>query len=262
VPKKERVRKTSTVKNAICKSIRLNLAFAYSSEQYYTLVTSKSKLDNMFAIGHIALGYLTGKTAASSLKVKLNLTLVLVLSILPDIDLILTRVAPDFFWHRSMTHSIIVYTIIMTPFFVKYRKKAVPYYIVLLAHTLIGDYLTGGTELLWPLTSNIYGIQTLPQTGLVMLSTEATLFAISFVLMIYTEDLQTLFTSRKYHLASLIPFVAILQPAIAQGLTLNRQNLTTLLLIIPSIVWLIIMFYSIVRFNHRHQQQPPKQSQF
>ena len=39
----------------------------------------------MFAVGHMAFGYLSSKASSSPLKTKLNIPLVLTLSILPDV---------------------------------------------------------------------------------------------------------------------------------------------------------------------------------
>ena len=42
-----------------------------------------------FAVGHMALAYLIGKSSAKLLKVNLNIPLILVLSIMPDADILL-----------------------------------------------------------------------------------------------------------------------------------------------------------------------------
>ncbi len=43
----------------------------------------------MYAVGHFALGYLTGKVAAKSLDVKINLPLLFLASVFPDIDILI-----------------------------------------------------------------------------------------------------------------------------------------------------------------------------
>ena len=97
----------------------------------------------MFAIGHFALGYLLGKGSSKILKTNLNMSMLLVVSIIPDVDLILQFMDPTLFMHRGPTHAIITFTAISIPFFIFYRKKAIPYYAALLAHSLIGDFFTG-----------------------------------------------------------------------------------------------------------------------
>ena len=55
-------------------------------------------------------------------------------------------------------HSVLVMLTAFAPFFVVYQKKAVPYFLALAQHALIGDFIGGGVQLLWPLTTQPYGI--------------------------------------------------------------------------------------------------------
>jgi hypothetical protein len=57
----------------------------------------------MYAVGHFALGYLTSKIASKSLNVNINLPLIFLASVLPDIDLLIPGLH-----HRGPLHSIIV----------------------------------------------------------------------------------------------------------------------------------------------------------
>ena len=59
--------------------------------------------------------------------------------------------------HRGPTHSFITITVLMIPFFVVYRKQAIPYFAALLSHIFIGDFFTGGIELFWPLSHDWFG---------------------------------------------------------------------------------------------------------
>ena len=67
----------------------------------------------MFAIGHFALGYLTGKATSKLAHVKINLPLLLAVSVIPDLDLLFS----GFMAHRGLTHSIIVISVLMIPLF-------------------------------------------------------------------------------------------------------------------------------------------------
>jgi membrane-bound metal-dependent hydrolase YbcI (DUF457 family) len=107
---------------------------------------------SLFAIGHFALGYLVGKDSGKLANVKLNMPLLFAASVLPDIDLLLS-----FLMHRGPTHSLLTITALMIPFFIIYRKKAIPYYAALLSHLFLGDYFTGGIELFWPLSHDWFG---------------------------------------------------------------------------------------------------------
>jgi len=58
----------------------------------------------MFAVGHVALGYLTGKATSKLLNARINIPLLFFASNIPDIDFLLGLE------HRGTTHSLIVQT--------------------------------------------------------------------------------------------------------------------------------------------------------
>ena len=86
----------------------------------------------MYAVGHIALGYILGKITANLTKTRINLPLIFGLSILPDIDLIIPRIS-----HRGPTHSIITVLILFTSLFFYYGRKILPYIVAYAQHSLI-----------------------------------------------------------------------------------------------------------------------------
>ncbi len=211
----------------------------------------------MFAIGHFALGYLTGKASATLLKTKLNLPLLLVVSVIPDIDLILQFAEPSLFMHRGPTHSIIAQTAIMIPFLIIYRKKALPYYAALMSHSLLGDFFTGGFEMLWPISQGWFGTLNIDVMSLTNGAIELTLFAIALPLMFKTKDIQTLLKPNNHNLILFIAFGAVLGPMlqIGQG---TEMSLPTLLMI-PSIFYLCLFAYSmLIELNARQNKPPPK----
>ena len=151
----------------------------------------------MFAIGHMSIGYLFAKGSAKLLKIKINLLLVFILSILPDIDLLIPLLQ-----HRTVTHSIITATIISLPFIALYRTKAIPYFLALSQHSLIGDFITGGanrinsgTQILWPVAPAMYGlpIDVFSLTNIIL---ELTTFMIALGVMWKTKDFKNLFDWR------------------------------------------------------------------
>lgn len=198
----------------------------------------------MFAIGHFALGYLTGKSASKFLNVKLNLPLLFAVSVIPDIDLILQYVDPTLFMHRGPTHSIITYTIVAVPFLLVYRRKAVPYYIALLSHSLLGDLFTGGFEMLWPVSQQWFSVMRLEVTSLLSISIEIILLFIAIAIMLKTKDLHTLLKPNNYNLILIIAFGATLGPMLDLSQTLEGS--LPALLIVPSLFWLTIFSYSML----------------
>ena len=151
-----------------------------------------------------------GKTSARTLKTRLNVPLVLVLSVLPDVDIALERLQVPFVEHRHITHSVIVTLIVFVPFFLVYRKAAVPYFLALIQHALIGDYLTGEVWLLWPFGQSFslgIGITSPLNIGL-----EWSVFVLSLLIMLKTEDMRDFFRPRKWNLALAIPTFTVLLP--------------------------------------------------
>ena len=75
------------------------------------------------------------------------------------------------------------------PIFIVYRKKATPYLIALTSHSLIGDTLTGQTQLLWPITLQSYGtgIDIISPTNVTI---EILLFLTALIIMLKTKDFQ------------------------------------------------------------------------
>ena len=211
----------------------------------------------MFAIGHFALGYLTSKTSSAFLKTKLNLPLLFLVSVIPDIDLILQFVEPTLFMHRGPTHSIIVQTVIIIPFFVIYRKKALPYYLALLSHSLLGDFFTGGFEMFWPLSSNWFGDLSFGVMSLTNVAIETILFAITLPIMFKTKDLNQLLKPNNRNLILLVPFGAVLGPMLQIGQTYEISLPS--LMIIHSVFYICLFGYSLlVELNSKINKLPPK----
>jgi membrane-bound metal-dependent hydrolase YbcI (DUF457 family) len=161
----------------------------------------------------MALAYLLGKSTSKILKVNLNIPLLMVLSIIPDIDLIFMRSM-----HRGPTHSIISAFIVFIPFFIVYRKQAAPYFIALISHSLIGDFFIGGqTQLFWPITTQQFGLHELNSSYIniedpVNVALELTLLLIATIIMFKTKDILQFFKNNKSNLILIIPIFTVLLP--------------------------------------------------
>lgn len=209
----------------------------------------------MFAIGHFALAYLSGKPFAALLKTRLNLPLLFTVSILPDVDLILQFLEPAIFMHRGPTHSIFTFTVLFIPFFVFYRKKAVPYYVALLSHSMVGDLFTGGFEMLWPFSEGWFSFMSVDGTSFTAVASELFLFTVAVPLMFKTNDVQTLLKANNHNVALIIPFGAVLGPMaqLGQGTDMSLP----LLLVAPSLFCLCIFAYSmLLEVNFRLNRFP------
>ena len=184
----------------------------------------------MYAVGHFALGYLTGKLASKSLDVNVNLPLLFLASVFPDIDILIPGLV-----HRGPLHSVILFCLVFLPIFAIYKKRAAPYFVAVIQHIIIGDYLIGGDlQLLWPLTPNMYGLY-IGMGSLIHIALEWGLFIISMTFMIKTKDIVFLFKPHPSNMILAIPLLTVLLPSV-----ISFPLYVPLALLIPHIVYLIL----------------------
>jgi len=191
----------------------------------------------------MALGYILGKGSARLVKTNFNIPLVLVLSVIPDIDILaehidgLASVIP----HRGPIHSVLVALVVFIPIFIIYHKAALPYFIALIQHALIGDYFIGGQlELFWPITPQKFGfptdIQSIQNVGL-----ELSLFTVSIILLLATKDLYKMLQPDRSNLILAIPTFTVLLPTFA-----DYPLRVPILMIPPHVIYTIIFAASII----------------
>jgi membrane-bound metal-dependent hydrolase YbcI (DUF457 family) len=179
---------------------------------------------------------MTGKATGKLVNVKTIIPLLFVVSVLPDIDLLIPGLE-----HRGLTHSIIFLSLIFLPIFWLFGKRAAPYFIAVISHPLLGDYLAGGgVQLLWPATFQWYGIG-IGITSLTNILAEWTFFLISLAVMFKTKDVWVLFQQHPSNLLLSIPIFTILLPAL-----LSFPLHVPLALIIPHLAYLAIFTLSIL----------------
>jgi membrane-bound metal-dependent hydrolase YbcI (DUF457 family) len=166
----------------------------------------------------MAIAYLLGKGSSKKLRVNLKIPILLVLSILPDVDIIYDFLTGSQI-HRGPTHSIVVATIAFIPIFIIYRKKALPYFLALISHPLIGDFFIGGKlQLFWPFSTAQYGLHELGSyyiaiTDPVNIALEVSLFVIATLVLYKSGDWKVFFKSNKTNLVLIIPIATVLLPS-------------------------------------------------
>jgi membrane-bound metal-dependent hydrolase YbcI (DUF457 family) len=191
----------------------------------------------MYAVGHLALGYLSGKTASKILNVNINIPLLFLVSVLPDVDLLIPGLE-----HRGPTHSVIVLCLLFLPSFMFFRKRAIPYFVALIQHILIGDYLTGSTQLLWPITTNWYSLGLgIEVTSLTNIFIEWVLFLVSITIMFKTKDAWLLFQQHSSNMIISIPVLTVLLP-----MFLSFPLGVPLELVIPHLIYIALFTFSIL----------------
>jgi hypothetical protein len=190
----------------------------------------------LFAVGHLALGYIFGKAASKALKVDLNIPLLLAVSVMPDIDFLIPHLE-----HRGPVHSLILIFFLFLPAFLCYKGKVVPYFLALIQHPFLGDFFTGeGVQLFWPLTFHWYGIG-MEIVSLANILVEWTLFLAFLVVMFRAKDLQILLQHHTSNMLLAIPVFAILLP-VAFDFPLS----VPMELVIPHLIYLTLFTLSIL----------------
>jgi hypothetical protein len=126
----------------------------------------------------------------------------------------------------------------LIPFFAMYGKKAVPYFLALAQHALIGDYVTSGTmgvQLFWPLTNQSYGIGIAIRTQ-TNVALEWIAFLAAVMIMIKTRDISKFFQAHKSNLLLAIPTFTTLLP------TLASYPLSVPLALVPPHIFYTVVF--------------------
>jgi len=198
----------------------------------------------MYAVGHLALGYLSGKLASKILKVNVNVPLLFVASVISDVDILISGLE-----HRGPTHSLAVFLLLFLPALILYGRRVAPYFIALAQHATIGDYLTGGAQLFWPLTPNWYGSGT-AITSLSNILTEWILFLFSITILFQTRDARILLQKHRSNLLLSIPVFTVLLPTLL-GFPLS----VPLELVIPHLVYLMLFNLSILTDFRRSREE-------
>lgn len=200
----------------------------------------------------MAIAYLLGKGSSKSLRVKLNIPILLVLSILPDVDIIYDFLTGSGI-HRGPTHSIVVAAIAFIPLFLIYRKKAIPYFLALISHPLIGDFFIGGKlQLFWPLSTNEYGLHELGSYYIdifspVNIALEVSLFVIATLVLYKTGDWKAFFTSNKTNLILIIPIATVLLPSTIGYPFSNSLLLSEPVLALAHLFYLVLFTIAVLK---------------
>jgi membrane-bound metal-dependent hydrolase YbcI (DUF457 family) len=189
----------------------------------------------MYAVGHLALGYLSGKAASKTLNVHTNIPLLFLASVLPDIDIVIPGLQ-----HRGPMHSLILFCLLFLPTFILYRKRAIPYFVSLIQHILIGDLLTGPTQALWPIATNWYGLG-IEMTGITNIFIEWTLFLTSTTILFKTKDAMALFQQHPSNMILSIPVLTVLLPTL-----LSFPTYVSTELVIPHLAYMILFTFPIL----------------
>jgi hypothetical protein len=211
----------------------------------------------------MSLAYLLGKGSSKLLRVKINIPLLMVLSIIPDADIIFDRLTGAQL-HRGPSHSVVVAIIAFIPFFIYYRKKAVPYFLALISHSLIGDFFIGGNlQLLWPFSNAKFGLTYLSVFSPINILLELILFLMAMLVLYKTGDYQVFFTDNKSNLLLIIPMFTVLLPTLI-GFPFSEPLLVSEPTLAMAHLFYLVLFsiavlktlYSMFRHRFRSSREP------
>jgi len=186
----------------------------------------------MYAVGHVALGYLLGKAVARTTGKKLNVPLVWAVSLIPDLDLLVPGLQ-----HRGPTHSLLAIIVISVPLLLLSFRKSLPYLAAFSSHSLIGDFLTDpGIMLFWPMSSQWVKY---PEAFAFLARSEVYLEIVLLgpliVTLVLSKDLSGLLSPKKGNMLLFIPIITIILPSFFRyPLVLPR------ILIVPHLLLLVV----------------------
>jgi len=124
--------------------------------------------------------------------------------------------------------------------FVLFGRRAAPYFIAMVQHAIIGDYLTSeGIQLLLPVTLDWYGIG-IKLTSPTNILLEWVFFLASLAMMIKAKDALNLFQRHPSNLLLSIPAFAVLLPEM-----FSFPFSVPVELIIPHLTYLVLFIFSI-----------------
>jgi len=109
---------------------------------------------------HALTGYLVAYVAVRGLRIKgpRDGVLAAILGAAPDVDYASPFPFGTPFGHHGVTHSPLLLTLVSAPFLVKYRLKAVPYFLALMSH-IVTDLVDNTVPLLAPVSWEEFGLR-------------------------------------------------------------------------------------------------------
>ncbi len=164
--------------------------------------------------------YIAGKSCSSLLKVQINPYVILFLGALPDIDLLLGGLGIT---HRGITHSVLFWSMVFVPIFVKYRKRGIPYFIAPIQHILLGDLVVATSNPFWPLDFS-FGLD-FRLFSVENISLEVAGLVIFLIWTIKSEDGKIFLTMNRRCLWSILPLI----PLVGFLLFLYQQDMQIVL---------------------------------
>ena len=178
----------------------------------------------------------------------MNLAILFTASVFPDFDLLFFT----FLKHRGPTHSLLFIVVLCLPFLLYYKKKAVPYFVAMLSHSLIGDIFSGGIQLFWPLSNNWVAVSNLSGRDTISVAMELSLFVASTAVMLLNKDFQKyFFQSNTRWFYWLTPLGSVVGPLVFSN---GHYGYLPTWLAIPSIIYIGLIFLPMLGLTFKKEK--------
>jgi hypothetical protein len=132
----------------------------------------------MWFLGHVGLGFFAALATRRLGGGRFSLPLVCLFSVLPDVDVLME----PFVVHRGALHSVMLGSVVFMVWWL-WARRGLPVFASFLAHSLVGDYLTGPTQLFWLLPSWYVAPNPLRLSGVVETLVEVIFFVLMLVVL-------------------------------------------------------------------------------
>jgi hypothetical protein len=148
---------------------------------------------------------------------------------------------------------IVVATLAFIPIFIYFGKQAIPYFLALISHPLIGDFFIGGNlQLFWPISNNTYGFHELGFYYIdiynpINIVLEVSLFIVAMLVLYKSGDWKVFFKPDLTNLVLIIPIATVLLPSTIGYPFSDSLLLTEPTLAIAHLVYLALFAVAIVK---------------
>ncbi len=126
----------------------------------------------MLITSHMMWGYVFGKASERFQKAELNIPLLVLAGGLSDYDLFTRQPYGTLFGHHGLSHSWLVIMLLSSPFFYKFGRQTLPYFLAAIQHPVFGDLVTNHIPLLFPVTLSENGLNLFEQNPMASVALE------------------------------------------------------------------------------------------
>ena len=164
-----------------------------------------AEVSGLFFLGHMSWAYVFAVAFAGKRGGKLFIPIILILSVLPDVDLFLGGFGV---MHHTFTHSLFFWFVLFAPFLLVYRRLVIPYFVAVVQHFAFGDFFVGEVMLFLPFSSSYFGFKA-SMLSVFDVGLEITGLLLAAGIMYFNGDLKRLLSVDLRNVFVVFPFFAL-----------------------------------------------------